>query len=153
MLKTVTELEAHLRGVLEGIINDKPDTDDWKAGYLDATIEVAKVMGIEGLPLEETERLFKVPAIVGEKQPDGTFRRVEKMIRPPSFGKGALRTITDFVLMLNTCSKQELEEVSRELIAAWDSLGEAVYAVRPELFDLWLEGGRCRSKQARKKAA
>jgi hypothetical protein len=148
IMKTLTDLESYLREVLKGFINDETDTD-WQAGYLDAMIEVAKVMGIEGLPLEEAERLFKVPAIVGEKQPDGTFKRVEKMIRPLYVGEDALQTITDLVLMLNTCSKQELEEVSSELIAAWNSLGDAVYAVRPKLFDMRLEG----FTQARKKAA
>ena len=40
-----------------------------QAGYIHATIEIAKVMVIEGWPLEEAERLFNVPAIVDEKQP------------------------------------------------------------------------------------
>ena len=42
---------------------------DLQAGYIHATIEIAKVMVIEGWPLEEAERLFNVPAIVDEKQP------------------------------------------------------------------------------------
>jgi hypothetical protein len=127
MLKTVTDLESYLREVLKGFINkDEPD-NDWQAGYLEAMIEVATAMGIEGLPLEEAERLFKVPAIVGEEQPDGTFKPVEKMVRPLYAGKDALRTINDYVLMLNTCSKQELQEVTSHLFAAWQSLGEAAY--------------------------
>ena len=148
MLKTVTDLESYLREAFKGFINDEPDTD-WQGGYLEALIEVAKVMGIKSLPLDEAERLFKVRAMVGEKQPDGTLKPVEKMVRPVYVGEDALGTITDFVLMLNTCSKKELEAVSRELIAAWNSLGDAVYEVRPELFNLRLEG----FKQATKKAA